>query len=365
LYTFTAGCLLGAGCVYVAYKYQSDVCRSLYHKIKRGSFVPILDELDFIDKHRARRAAVADPGFYALYSSWIGGIVTEPALMQVPLDDHMVHRGHAVFDTASLVDGRIYRMEPHLDRLLYSAAKARIKLPFSRERMREVIEQTCSASGKRTASIRFWLSVGPGDFGFLPDGCIESCFYVLVFGGIPIDKDLELKGINEFTVTGVPMKPPALATMKSNNYLLNCLTAMESKDKGGKFGILVDGDGKIAESCVLNIAFVNHNDKLITPPFKHILAGVTIRKVLELGQKMVHQGKLRGVEQRDIKVDEARKAKEMFLLGGDTHLIPVVSWDNIPVGAGTVGPVFKYLLSALENDKHLGFADHQVVRYVH
>jgi 4-amino-4-deoxychorismate lyase len=215
------------------------------------------------------------------------------------------------------------------------------------------------------SQIRFWLSTGPGDFGFLPDGCIEPCFYVMVFKGIPIDKNLELQGVSEYTVTGVPMKPPALAIIKSNNYLLNCLTAMESKDKGGRFGILLGDDGLIAESCVLNVAFVTPDNVFITPSFKKILAGVTIQKVLELAQKMVKEGKLRKVEQRDIRYEEARTAKEMFLLGGDTHLIPVVNWDDVPVGTGEVGPLFKDLLAQLEKDKLLGFKDHQAVRYVH
>ena len=34
--------------------------------------------------------------YFALYSSILGGIVTDPALMIIPFDDHMVHRGHAV-----------------------------------------------------------------------------------------------------------------------------------------------------------------------------------------------------------------------------------------------------------------------------
>jgi hypothetical protein len=36
------------------------------------------------------------------------------ALMTVPIDDHMVHRGHAVFDTATLTHGRVYRLDVHL-----------------------------------------------------------------------------------------------------------------------------------------------------------------------------------------------------------------------------------------------------------
>ena len=37
----------------------------------------------------------------------------------------MVHRGHAVFDTAILVEGYLYLFEEHLQRFLHSARMAR------------------------------------------------------------------------------------------------------------------------------------------------------------------------------------------------------------------------------------------------
>src|SRR2546427_7917527 len=49
--------------------------------------------------------------FSAFYSSQLGGIVTEPALMVVPFDDHMVHRGHGIFDTAAIQAGENYPPE--------------------------------------------------------------------------------------------------------------------------------------------------------------------------------------------------------------------------------------------------------------
>lgn len=45
--------------------------------------------------------------FLAMYSSVFGGITTDPAAMVIPIDDHMVHRGHGVFDTAAIVDGYV------------------------------------------------------------------------------------------------------------------------------------------------------------------------------------------------------------------------------------------------------------------
>ena len=44
----------------------------------------------------------AEDNYLAFYSSRLGGITLDPALMVVPMDDHLVHRGHAVFDTATM-----------------------------------------------------------------------------------------------------------------------------------------------------------------------------------------------------------------------------------------------------------------------
>lgn len=58
----------------------------------------------------ARRAAEARTGRAPLivrgfYSSLTGGVTTDALLAAVPIDDHLAHRGHAVFDTASLAEG--------------------------------------------------------------------------------------------------------------------------------------------------------------------------------------------------------------------------------------------------------------------
>src|SRR5262245_30335357 len=83
--------------------------------------------------------------FSAFYSSQLGGVVTDPALMVIPFDDHMVHRGHGIFDTAGLVNGRIYDLDAHLDRFLLSAERSRLALAGSREHMRDIIIRTAAA----------------------------------------------------------------------------------------------------------------------------------------------------------------------------------------------------------------------------
>src|SRR4026207_1246473 len=98
----------------------------------------MLTEQDVVAQLRALRAK--QPVKYtAFYSSQLGGVVTDPALMVIPFDDHMVHRGHGIFDTAGIVNGKIYDLDAHLDRFLKSAERSRLKLPGSRAEMRDII----------------------------------------------------------------------------------------------------------------------------------------------------------------------------------------------------------------------------------
>ena len=83
----------------------------------------ILSATEVIEQLRELRAK--QPVKYtAFYSSQLRGIVTDPALMVIPFDDHMVHRGHGIFDTAGIVNGRIYDLDAHLDRFLKSAERS-------------------------------------------------------------------------------------------------------------------------------------------------------------------------------------------------------------------------------------------------
>ena len=56
--------------------------------------------------------------YFAMYSSVYGGVVTDPRLMLLPIDDHMVHRGDGVFEAFKAIDGNIYNLNAHLDRLI-------------------------------------------------------------------------------------------------------------------------------------------------------------------------------------------------------------------------------------------------------
>ena len=287
--------------------------------------------------------------FSAFYSSQLGGIVTDPALMVLPFDDHMVHRGHGIFDTAGLVAGRIYDLEAHLDRFLGSAERSRLKLAGSRAEMRDIIIRTTAASGVRDGAIRYWLSSGPGNLDLTPAAGATPGFFVIVFGGLAYPERWYSEGLKVMTTT-YPIKPPLYAITKATNYLPNVLMQMEAKEAGLDNGVFIDEKGFVGESSNMNLAFVTRDGVLCHPRFVHVLAGCTSLRLLELAPQLHSSGLLTGVEVCDIPVADARAAREMLLLGSSIKVAPIVEWDGQPIGTGAPGPVARALLDLLEND---------------
>ena len=278
----------------------------------------------------------------AFYNSRLGGIILDPAFMSVPIDDHMVHRGHSVFDVIGVVEGRVIMMDRHLRRFEASAKQARIELPMSTQDMKTALLDLVAASKLHNAQIRCWMSTGPGSLGVVPTSGMSTLYaavteadYMKPYG----------EGFKEFTV-GVPLKPKFLATMKSTNYLLNALCATESQEKGGRLGVQLDDQGYVTESCVANLAFVLPEQVLVTPPFDKILNGITIERVMHHAQELVKEGRLSGVEQRQIHVSEAKKAVEMLQCSAD-RVEGIIEWDGESIGTGEVGPVTKYIQQAM------------------
>jgi 4-amino-4-deoxychorismate lyase len=315
--------------------------------------VSVLSQDDVLTKLRTTVHPAAAQQYFALYSSILGGIVTDPALMIIPFDDHMVHRGHAVFDTAAIVNGMMYQLEAHLNRFERSASMARIPLPFPRSQMRAIILETAGASGQRDAAVRYWASVGPGGFGLAPSECVGSSFHVMIYAASKTPASTYAEGLR-FITSSIPIKPPYFARCKSTNYLPNVLVVMEAKDKGADNGIFIDAHGMIGESSNMNVAFVTRDRVLRHPTFDAILAGCTVTRVLELARKLVDNGQLKDIVVADVSTEEARQAAEMLLVGSSVHVAPITQWDGQPVGDGKPGPIAKALLELIEMDMHEG-----------
>lgn len=226
----------------------------------------------------------------------------------------------------------LYELDTHLDRFLRSASKAKISSPFPKETLKSILIQMTAASKCRRGSLRYWLSAGPGDFLLSSSGCPEPVFYAVVIADNFLQRK---KGVRVITAT-TPMKPPMFATMKNVNYLPNVLAIMEAEAKGAFASVWVDENGYVAEGPNVNVAFISKKKELVLPTFDNILTGCTAKRLLELAPKLVEKGLLKGVETRNITVEEAKDSAEMMYVGSTLPLLPIIEWDGKPVGNGNL-----------------------------
>jgi 4-amino-4-deoxychorismate lyase len=317
-----------------------------------NSTLQVLAADDVLEKLKGLRSR-QPVKYWAFYSSQLAGIVTDPALMVIPFDDHMVHRGHGIFDTAGLVDGKIYDLEAHLDRFLLSAKRSRLRLPGTRDEIRDIVVKTTAVSGQRNGAIRYWLSSGPGSLELTPAAAAEPGFFVMIFAGLSYPERWYTEGLRVMTTT-YPIKAPLYAITKATNYLPNVLMQMEAKEAGFDNGVFIDEAGHVGESSNMNVAFVTRDGVLAHPKFDHILSGCTSLRLLELAPALRDRGLLQAVEVRDIPVAEARASREMLLLGSSVKVAPIVQWDAQVIGDGRPGPVAGALLRLLEEDMRSG-----------
>ena len=290
-------------------------------------------------------------GYYAMFSSVLGGIVTDPVLMLVPVDDHIVHRGDGVFETMKCVRGRIYNMQAHLARLSHSASSLGLRLPAATNEIGRIVVETVRAGEHRDCGIRLYASRGRGSFSVNPYDCRTSELYVIV---TRLDKPF-MRGHPEgarVATSSVPPKPPFFAGVKSCNYLPNVLMKKEAVDAGLDFVVSFDSRGFLGEGATENMGIVTRRKKLLFPRLDGVLRGTTMMRVMLLAEELVRSGVLKEAAFCDISKRAIRNAAEAVIVGTTRDVVMVREFDDRPIGDGSPGPVYKALSALLSDDMH-------------
>lgn len=298
-----------------------------------------------IDAHRADRNAQYD----AMYSSVAGGIVTDPALMMVPVDDHVVHRGDGVFETLKCVANGIYNLRAHLDRLMQSANGIGLTPRHSLRELEEIIVETVRAGNRADAYIRVLLSRGPGSLGVNPADCPEPQLYVIT---APLSKPFMETHPNgaRLGFSRIPPKPPPFASLKTCNYLYNALMAAEGTARRLDYIVGLDAEDHALEGPTENIAVITHAGMFITPDAPHVLPGTTLERCMALADPLLSDGTLKDFRRERIKRAALARAQEILIFGTTHDVVAVTETEDEPVGTGKPGPVYERLSRLLRED---------------
>ncbi len=264
---------------------------------------------------------------------------------KVSVFDHGLLYGDGVFEGIRSYNGRVFRLDEHLQRLYDSAKVIRLIIPLSIKEMEEKILETLRRNELRDAYIRAVVTRGPGDLGLDPDKCSKEGFVFIITDKIVLYGDEYYK--NGLTVITVPTRrnvPEALnPRIKSLNYLNNIMAKIEAKNGNVIEAIMLNSDGYVVE-CTGDNIFIVKNGAIYTPPtYIGALEGITRDAVMELARNMDLK-----VEERIFNRYEVFVADECFLTGTAAELIPVVKVDGRIIGDGKPGDITKKLTKAFQ-----------------
>jgi branched-chain amino acid aminotransferase len=298
--------------------------------------------------------------YLAMYSSVLGGVVTHPFLMTVPLDDHIVHRGDGIFEAFKCVNGNIYNLQGHLERLASSARAVYLELPATPEQITDLVVGTIRIAGARDCLIRLFVSRGPGGFTTNPYECPASQLYIVICRPSVYPEEQYKQGV-ALKSSNIPIKKSYFANIKSCNYLPNVLMKKEAVDAGVQYTISTDENGFLGEGSTENIGFVTQDLVLKFPRFARILKGTTVTRAAELAQSLVEEGKLKKVIFEDLTLNEVYTAAEILLFGTTFDILAATVFDGHHIGTGSPGRVYQLLHELLEQDINSNSALHTAV----
>ena len=255
--------------------------------------------------------------------------------------DAMVHiedRGYqfadGVYEVCEVFRGALIDEKRHFERLAYSLAELQIEMPLRAGAFAVVVREVMTRNRIENGYIYVQVTrgVAPRDHVFPPKSVRPS----LVVTARQVDPEKSevtaRKGISVITTPDLRWKR---VDIKSIALLPNVLARQLARERGAYEAWLLDADGMVTEGAASNAWIVSEAGAVVTRQVDHsILRGITRTTLIEI--IAAHGIKL---EERKFSLEEAFTAREAFITGATTLIMPVVSIDGRLVGAGAPGPV--------------------------
>lgn len=262
---------------------------------------------------------------------------------EVSVYDHGLLYGDGVFEGIRAYNGRVFRLEEHVERLYDSAKAIMLEIPMTQEEMCDAIRETLRKNGLTDAYIRPIVTRGVGDLGLDPRKCARPTVIIISQNWEAMYGDLYEVGLTAITVTVRRNSPAALPpNIKSLNYLNNILAKIEANVKGGNEAVFLDDAGNVSEGSGDNI-FVIKDGKIFTPHTLNNLRGITRKAVIEVALARGYS-----VEGVDLGIFDLYTADEIFVTGTAAEVAPVTKIDGRVIGGGKPGPITKDLIEGFK-----------------
>jgi len=258
--------------------------------------------------------------------------------------DSSVQNGDAVWEGLRLYNGRIFKLQEHLDRLRKSAELLQYQDYPSDDELIAQLKRTLAANDMSDA-VHVRLTVSRGikyTSGLDPRINTAGCsFFILAEHKAPV---YDRSGLVLHTATiRRPFANVLNQHIHSCNQLTSILAKLEANSAGAADALLLDTEGNLAETNATHV-FLVKDGVVETSTTKACPEGITRMTILSLCREHAIPSVA-----RDISEAEVHQADEVFCTGTMGEIAAVTRIDKTVFGEGFPGPVTTRLSDLYEH----------------
>ena len=268
---------------------------------------------------------------------------------KISLFDWGFTRSDVTYDVVSAWKGAFFRLEDHLDRFFASLDKLRMKIPYDRAEVRQILHGCVRAGDLDDAYVAMVCTRGVPPRGARDPRLATNRFYAYALPFVWIaPPQKQAQGIALHVSQRIRIAPESVdPTIKNYHWMDLVLSMFDAYDRGADTSCVVDAQGNVAEGPGFNVFMVK--DGVVRTADRGVLEGISRKTVIELCGALAVPLKVGPVP-----AAELAAADEVFLSSTGGGVMPIAKIDGRPLAAWP-GPVTRRLQDAywaLHDDPH-------------
>ena len=251
---------------------------------------------------------------------WFDSSLVEWEDAKLHILTHGLHYASAVFEGLRVYDRKIFKLNEHSQRLIYSANRLDFDIPYSLESINKFCNEIVSVQNIKNGYVRPIAWRGSE---MMAVSAQKNKIHVAIAAwewGSYFDPKLKVDGIKLNISSWRRPSPNSVPwdTKAAGLYMICTLSKHEAESAGFADSLMLDHEGNIAEATGANIFFKNSDNELHTPTPDSFLDGITRRSVIGIA-------KSKGIKviERKIAPDEMKNFIGCFLTGTAAEITPV------------------------------------------
>lgn len=266
---------------------------------------------------------------------FLNGRIIDSGEAVIGIDDSAYLYGIGLFETMRVADGRVLRLDDHLNRLIASAEALSLYNSYSFEQLRNAVGQVVEANALTDARLRLTLSIGPLG---RPEG-LQTCLLITAAELIAYPAEYYDKGVRVTLTNYRQNAADPFAGHQTVSYGPRLAAIRQAHEKLAVEALWFTTENRLAEACAANVFLVRDGAVLTPPVTTPVVPGIARRVVTEIA---IEQDL--AIEERPLDINDLLGADEVFLTSMVMAVLPVTSVEAHTVGDGRPGPLTKSLM---------------------